>query len=98
MDIAIDEEVTSLSDIDSKGVYGRVSVRVKVSIVSDPTQVPTGKTKKDIIVVDGTGTGKCVLWEDKIGSLKEGKCYLFNISLSGNMVANFCPWLRRAAK
>ena len=54
VDIAIDEEVTSLSDLESKGVYDRVSVRVKVSKVADPTQVPSGKTKQDIIVVDGT--------------------------------------------
>jgi len=31
--------------------------------------------EQDVILVDGSGSGKCVLWKDKIGSLKEG-CYL----------------------
>ena len=32
--------------------------------------------KQDVIVVDGSGSGKCVVWEENIGSLKEGECYL----------------------
>ena len=56
-------------------MYDRVSVHVKVSKVKDPTEVPTGKKKQDVIVVDVSGSGKCVLWEEKIGSLKEGECF-----------------------
>ena len=54
----IEEEITSLSDIESKGVYDRVSVRVKVSKVTGPTEVPTGKKKQDVVVVHGSGSGK----------------------------------------
>ena len=43
--IPIDDEITLLSDIESKGVFDRVSVRVKVSKVTDPAEVPTGKNK-----------------------------------------------------
>ena len=41
--ILVDEDITPLSNIESKGVYDRVSVHVKVSKVKDPTEVPTGK-------------------------------------------------------
>ena len=50
-------------------MYDRVTVRVKVSKLSEPTEIPTGKKQQDVIVVDGSGSSKCVLWEDKIGSL-----------------------------
>ena len=64
--ILVDEDITPLSNIESKGVYDRVSVRVKVSKVKDPTEVPTGKKKQDVIIVDVSGSGKCVLWEGKL--------------------------------
>ena len=64
--ILVDEDITPLSNIESKGVYDRVSVHVKVSKVKDPTEVPTGKKKQDVIVVDVSGSGKCVLWEGKL--------------------------------
>ena len=57
-------------------MYDRVSVHIKVSNVTHPTEVPTGKKKQDVIIVDGSGSGKCVLWEENIGNLKEGECYL----------------------
>ena len=74
--ILIEEEIIPLSGIESKGVFDRVSVRVKVSKVADAAEIPTGKKKQDVVVVDGSGSAKCVLWEEKIGSLKEGKCYV----------------------
>ena len=46
--ILVDEDITPLSNIESKGVYDCVSVRVKVSKVKDPTEVPTGKKKQDV--------------------------------------------------
>ena len=70
--ILIQEEITPLSDLESKGVYDCVSVHIKVSNVTHPTEVPTGKKKQDVIIVDGSGSGKCVLWEENIGNLKEG--------------------------
>ena len=93
--ILIEDEIIPLSGIESKGVFDRVSVRVKVSKVADAAEIPTGKKKQDVVVVDGSGSGKCVLWEEKIGSLKEGKCYVL---LCENTGANFCPWLRWAVK
>ena len=40
----------------------RLTVHVKVC---DASEVPNGKMKQDI-VVDASGCGKCVLWEEKI--------------------------------
>ena len=74
--ILIKEEITPLSDLESKGVYDRVSVHIKVSKVTYRTEVPTGKKKQDVIIVDGSGSAKCVLWEENIGNLKEEECYL----------------------
>ena len=51
-------------------MYDRVSIHIKVSNVTHPTEVPTGKKKQDVIIVDGSGSGKCVLWEENIGNLK----------------------------
>ena len=73
--ILIQEEITPLSDLESKGVYDRVSVHIKVGNITHPTEVPTGKKKQDVIIVDGSGSGKCVLWGENIGNLK-GECYL----------------------
>ena len=48
----------SLSDLELKLVYDRVTVRAKVSKLSEPTEIPTGKKKQqDIIVVNGSGSG-----------------------------------------
>ena len=69
--ILIKEEITPLSDLESKGVYDRISVHIKVSKVTYRTEVPTGKKKQDVIIVDGSGSAKCVLWEENIGNLKE---------------------------
>ena len=74
--ILIQEEITPLSDLESKGVYDRVSVHIKVNNVTHPTEVPIRKKKQDVIIVDGNGSAKCVLWEENIGNLKEGECYL----------------------
>lgn len=69
------KEVTPVSDLQLKNMYDRVSVRVKVNKVTEPTEVPTGKKKQDVIV-DSSGSCKCVLWEEKIESLNEGDSYL----------------------
>lgn len=55
--IIFEEEVTRLSDLETKGAYSRITVRVKVTQVSETTVVPTGKKKQDIAVVDGSGSG-----------------------------------------
>ena len=73
--IFIEEEVTPLIQIESKSIYDCITIHVKVSKVYDPSEVPNGKIKQDIIVVDASGCVKCVVWEEKIGILKEGECY-----------------------
>ena len=50
-------------------MYDRVSVHIKGSKVTHPTEVPTEK-KQDVIIVDGSGSAKCVLWEENIGNKK----------------------------
>lgn len=84
--IVIDDAITTLSDIDSKGVYDRVSVNIKVNKVHAPSEIATGKKKQDIMLVDRSGSVRCVLWEEKIGSLKERKCYFLK---------NFVVWCTR---
>lgn len=37
---------------------------------------PTGQRCTYIVVIDGSGSRKCVLWEEEFESLKEGECYL----------------------
>lgn len=49
--IIFEEEVTRLSDLETKGACNRVTVRVKVTQVSETTIVPTGKKKQDIAVI-----------------------------------------------
>ena len=73
-------------------MYDRVSVHIKVSNVTHPTKVPTGKKKQDVIIVDGSGSGKCVLWEENIGNLKEGVLSTEKL-LCASTAANFYLWL-----
>ena len=76
-----------------------MSVYIKVSKVTHPTEVPTGKKKQDVIIVGGSGSAKCVLWEENIGNLK-GKWVVSTefLLLCESMAANICPWLRRDVK
>ena len=41
--------------------------------MAEVNEVPNGKKKQDVVVVDGSGSGRCFLWKEKIGSLKEGE-------------------------
>lgn len=57
--------------------YETVSVSnvIQVDEVEVPIQIPTGASKQDAHISDGTGTTKLTLWEDDIGKLKEGGSY-----------------------
>ena len=74
--IFIKEAIVPLSRIESKSVYDRVSVRVKMWKVNDLTDVANGKKKQNVVIIDGSGSSRCVLWEEKVGSLNKGECYL----------------------
>lgn len=63
-DIVIDDEITPLNKIESKGIYDRVSVRVRVTKVSDVAEVATGKKKQDVcsILSDSLMLAMCILF------------------------------------
>ena len=59
--------------------YDKVSVNVKAIWLLQPEQVGQDKKiKRDVIVADGSGTAKLVLWEQQIDALQEGKSYSLN--------------------
>ena len=68
--------VVHLSQLDTRDVFDRVSVRVKVLKMMAPERVAGGKRVQEITVADGTGVGKVSIWEENIGILQENKCYL----------------------
>lgn len=68
-------EVIALDALQSKHMFAKVTVKVKVHTVSDPETVRTGKEKQEISVADQSSTAKVTLWEEQVGSLKEGASY-----------------------
>ncbi len=66
----------SLSKLNTKNEYEKTSANVKVIKAKEPTVVKSlGKRVQDIIVADATGTSRCTIWENDVGSLSEGKSY-----------------------
>lgn len=70
----------SVEEIDDIAVKQFVTVRVKVLSCSDPEEVNSKKTwrelkKQDCIVGDSTGVIRIVLWQDNIAKLEDDKCY-----------------------
>lgn len=61
-DLLIEEEMAPTSEIESKGMHDHVFVHVRVS---DTAEVATGRKKQDVMVVDSSGSGKCVCFEKK---------------------------------
>ena len=59
-----------LADLDSRSVYDRVSVAVKVLKCSDPVHVSNDKKKQDITIADLSAVSKITLWEENIGKLQ----------------------------
>ena len=68
----------SLSQLPVLAVNQLVSTHIKVTKVQEPVQV-TSKTKlltkQDCTISDATGIALIVLWESKVGTLKEGISY-----------------------
>ena len=60
---------------ETKDVYEKVTVEVKVLQVLQTTTLPSAKNIQEVIVADNTASCKCTLWENAIGSLEEGKSY-----------------------
>ena len=61
--------------LESKDVYDKVSVRVKVLQLLDTVTTPIGKKIQEIIISDGTATSKVTFWENYVGRLEIGKSY-----------------------
>ena len=69
------QEDLTLDFLESKDVYDKVSVRVKVLQLLDTVTTPIGKKIQEIIISDGTATSKVTLWENYVGRLEIGKSY-----------------------
>ena len=71
-----------LNLIQSKSLYDKVNVQIKVIKVMDPITTSTGKNIQETIIGDAAATTTCTLWEASVGSLQADSCYLlkqFNV-------------------
>ena len=66
---------TKLADLDSRSVYDRVSVTVKVLKCSDPVHVSNDKKKQDITIADLSDVSRITLWEENISKVQAGMSY-----------------------
>lgn len=76
------DEVIPLDLLQSKSLFDKVNVKIKVVKLMDPTTTSTGKKIQEAIIGDATATAKCTLWEASVGSLQPDSCYLlkqFNV-------------------
>ena len=74
-----DPKPITLNILPTLNQYDKVSVNVKAIRLLQPEQVGQDKKiKRDVIVADGSGTAKVVLWEQHIDALQEGKSYSLN--------------------
>ena len=70
----------------------RVSVKAKV-VSADKIVTVTGDLKKqDVILADGTGTGRLTLWQDKTDTVSEGVCYAFTWLYVNTRRTSTCVW------
>ena len=70
------QEDLTLDFLESKDVYDKVSVRMKVLQLLDAVTTPIGKKIQEIIISDGTATSKVItLWDNYVGRLVIGKSY-----------------------
>ena len=70
----IPEEIV-LDALQSKYVFAKVTVNVKVYKSSDPETVRTGKEKQEVSVADQSSTGKVTLLEEQVEHVREGASY-----------------------
>ena len=73
------DQVTPLNLLQSKEVYERINVKVKIIKVNEPTTIPAGrnagKEVQEVIIADATASAKCTLWETSINTLHVNKSY-----------------------
>lgn len=63
----------SLSGLDDKNTFDRVSLAAKVLNVEEPSKVSGDLTKQDITIADRTAAARMTLWEADIGHRKSYK-------------------------
>ena len=68
-------EEIKLECLDSKHVFARVTVDVKILKVGEFDIGSTGKEKKGVVIADHSKMAKMTLWEKHIGSLQEQASY-----------------------
>ena len=61
--------LVTLQELQLDDTYERVTVEVKVKKVTKVETVGRGKTKQDVIIADGGGDAKVILWEGHIREL-----------------------------
>ena len=81
------ESATATSlEVNTISVNQLINVSVKVSKVSNPSQVTSKNfnllTKQDCILKDSSSTIRVVLWESDVGKLIEGTSYKFSKIMS----------------
>jgi len=68
-------EEIKLDNLDSKYVFAKVTVDVRILKVGEPEIVSMGKEKQDVVIADHSKTAKIALWEEQVGSLLEHASY-----------------------
>ena len=79
-DIPEDEDAdtsaaVTVAEIQEIQLFEKVSASVKVLHKKDPTQIPGGKTKQDVIVGDHTSTITVALWEEYVDTMSPDSSY-----------------------
>ena len=68
----------SVSDVELKRDYDKVTIRAKVVKVQPPVQLAAGLKKQEVTAADSTGVIKITLWEDAVNAVDEDVCYEFS--------------------
>ena len=67
-------KVVTLDELDGLEVFDRATVNVKVVELKEEMQVG-GKSKRDIIIADGSGTARVSVWEGHVNTMEENTSY-----------------------
>lgn len=65
-----------------------MSVHVKVCTVNRAENLENGNMKRDLVIVDNTGSGWVTIWGDNVGTMHVGKSYLLLLWLK-RLVAGY---------
>ncbi len=72
-----DDKLVLVEEVERKKEFETVSLNAKVVKVMDAITVNMGKKVQYVTLADSTSTVRCSLWEKDVGTLKEGKSYVF---------------------